>query len=305
MKNRNIISTQERIISRDPLQAYEKVMRRVRLKNTARWIGRTGVAAICVASICLWLFPVSNIPVLKQQLITVESKSGMRTSFQLPDSTIVYLNSGSKLSYPIPFDKKERRLELSGEAYFKVKHDSKAPFLVEMLNKELTIKVLGTEFNVEAYREDKIINTTLIHGSLQIEGKTADGKILERILVPSEKATYFREDGRLDVKTVDIVCDTGWMEGKIILKNTSLSEMLRKLTHHYNVDFIVEDPVLETYLFTGVFDNRTLSQVLDYLEISSDIDYKISISSKDDSESINREKVTLRKRKYAVRSNNY
>jgi ferric-dicitrate binding protein FerR (iron transport regulator) len=214
---------------------------------------------------------------------------------------MVYLNSGSKLTYSIPFSEKERRLELSGEAYFKVKHAPGLPFLVEMPDKELTIKVLGTEFNVEAYPEDEIINTTLIHGSLLIEGKTAGGKIPERILSPSEKATYFREECRLEVKTVDIICDTGWMEGKIVLKNTPLPEMLRKLTHHYNVDFIVEDSVLETYLFTGVFNNRTLAQVLDYLELSSGIDYKLSFSSKDDSESISRQEVILRKRKSGAR----
>jgi ferric-dicitrate binding protein FerR (iron transport regulator) len=229
------------------------------------------------------------------QLITVESKPGMRTSFRLPDSTLVYLNSGSILKYPIPFDDKERRLQLSGEAYFKVSHNPELPFLVDVLNNELTIKVLGTEFNVEAYCEDEIINTTLVQGSLLIIADARAGESPTQVLVPSERATYFRAGRQMDVKVVDMACDTGWLDGKIILKDTPLPEMLRKLTHYYNVDFIVSDPVLESYSFTGVFDDRQLSQVLDYLKISSGINFRITLPLKDDSESINRRKVYLSK----------
>jgi ferric-dicitrate binding protein FerR (iron transport regulator) len=259
------------------------------------------VGVACLSGIWQWLSPTGNPAAWERQVITVESGAGMRSSFRLPDSTVVYLNSGSRLTYPVPFGETERRLELQGEAYFRVKHDDGRPFLVDIpFYKELTIKALGTEFNVEAYGEDGMIRTTLVSGSLQIRGRGPDGKTSERILIPSEKATYFGEDGRMEVNAADIVCDTGWMSGKIILKNTPLQEMLRKLAHHYNVDFIVEDAVLETYSFTGVFFNRTLSQVLDYLGISSGIDYRISLPAKDDSESICRETVVLRKRRYGL-----
>jgi ferric-dicitrate binding protein FerR (iron transport regulator) len=299
MEKRNIISTQERILSRDPLHAYEKVMRRIKRKKRRLWLARGSTVILSMTAVYLWLwfFPVKTVPPSKQQVITMETKAGMRTSFQLPDCTLVYLNSGSRLSYPAAFDKKERRLELSGEAYFKVKHDPGRPFRVDVLNKELMIKVLGTEFNIEAYCEDEIINTTLVQGSLQITGEMRNGTFPERTLVPSEKATYFRTDGRLDVKVVDMSCDTGWMEGKVVLKNTLLSEMLRKLTHYYNnVDFIVEDPVIETYSFTGTFDEIPLLQVLDYLKISSDIDYQIALSQDNNNENIHRKKVILKKK---------
>ncbi|MDR2810092.1 MAG: DUF4974 domain-containing protein [Tannerellaceae bacterium] len=298
MVNRNNISTQERILSRDPLLAYQKVMRRVRFKKTVRRTGWMGMGIICTISVLLWLFPVREAPAPEPQIVTVESGVGMRTSFRLPDSTMVYLNSGTKLMYPVPFNKEDRWLELVGEAYFRVKHMPGHPFRVAIPGRALTIRALGTEFNVEAYEEDDRIHTTLVSGRLQIEGQRPDGQLSACRLNPSEKVAYFWQDGRLEVKTADIVCDTGWMRGKIILKNTPFPEMLRKLTHQYNVDFIVEDSILATYLFTGVLDNRTLSQALDYLEISSGIDYRISFSAEDDSERVRRQTVSLWKREY-------
>lgn len=227
----------------------------------------------------------------------MEANPGMRTHIHLPDGTMAYLNSGSTLTYTIPFDVKERKVALKGEAYFKVSHNPEQPFVVSVADDKMNIKVLGTEFNVQAYNDDDLIQTTLVSGAIDLHYKNSNGKIVGRSVKPSEKVVYDSHSGNVSVKTVNTDYDTAWMQGRLVFKETPLPEVLKKMTHYYNVTFSVVDPVIQTYNFTGTFDNRQLSQVLDYLKISSGIDYDINQSNQDDSEGVNRTRIILRKRK--------
>lgn len=103
------------------------------------------------------------------QIVTVQANAGMRTHFNLPDGTVAYLNSGSVLSYPLHYDKKERRVTLTGEAYFKVTHNPEQPFIVSVANDRMRVKVLGTEFNLQSYNNESIVQTTLVSGAVHIE----------------------------------------------------------------------------------------------------------------------------------------
>jgi len=293
--------TSDRILSRDSITAYTSIQSRIKGKKQRIWLMRVATVAACIIGVII----LSNVliymreqpSVLHSQIVTIQANAGMRTQFDLPDGTWVYLNSGSTLSYPVPFDIKERRIMLNGEAYFKVTNNPEQPFIVSELNKGLSVKVLGTEFNMEAYEEDDVVNATLVKGKISVLLDAGNGMIREEMLNPSEKAIYDKTKKKLDIKGVDTTHDTAWMSGKVIFKDTPLPEVLRKLSHLYNVEFNVEDKVIETYLFTGVFDNRQLSQVLNYLEISSGIKYKVIQSDKDDSEGISRERIILQKKK--------
>lgn len=233
--------------------------------------------------------------VLAPQQITVCANRGVRTSLDLPDGSIAYLNSGSTLSYPSSYDAEERKVTLVGEAYFSVKHDPAHPFIVSVSHDRLRVKVLGTEFNVRAYEKENVVQTTLVSGSVNIVMKEDKGKTNERNLYPSEKAVYDLTDKTLEVINVDVESEIAWKEGRLVFKETPLPEVLRCLANFYNVDFKVMDPVLDSYRFTGTFNNRQLSQILDYLRISSRIDYSINRMEMDDSLSEQREQVVLRR----------
>ena len=97
------------------------------------------------------------------------------------------------------------------------------------------------------------------------------------------------------VINIDVERVIAWKEGCVVIKDTHLSEVLRCLANFYNVDFNVMDPVLDSYRFTGTFNNRQLSQILDYLRISSRIDYSIKRMEMDDSLSAQREQIVLRR----------
>ena len=184
-------------------------------------------------------------------------------------------------------------MTLVGEAYFSVKHDPAHPFIVSVSHDRLRVKVLGTEFNVRAYEKENVVQTTLVSGSVNIVMKEDKGKTNERNLYPSEKAVYDLTDKTLEVINVDVESEIAWKEGRLVFKETPLPEVLRCLANFYNVDFKVMDPVLDSYRLTGTFNNRQLSQILDYLRISSRIDYSIKRMEMDDSLSAQREQVVL------------
>ena len=171
------------------------------------------------------------------------------------------------------------------------------PFIVSTFKDHYRVRVLGTEFNIQAYKEEDIISTTLVNGSVDVEVENEEGNSYTCKLQPSEKAVYNLKEGKIVVSEVNIAYETAWIEGKLMFKNTPLSEVLRKLSYYYNVEFTVEDPVIKSYCLTGVLDNRQLSQTLDYLKLSSNIDYRIEEVDTDDSLGIRRTHVILWKKK--------
>lgn len=296
------IHTQQRILSRDPVAAFGKVSNQIKSRSRRIWLRRIGIAAACFTGILLLSSALSfwwiqNDETTEPQLVTVCANAGMRTHFNLPDGSVAYLNSGSILSYPFPFDKGERRVVLSGEAYFKVAHNSQQPFVVSVSDDRMQVKVLGTEFNMQAYEGDTNIGTTLISGSVLLKLRKDHKTIQEVKLSPSEKAVFDSRSGYISVQTVNTEYETAWKEGRLMFKDMPLPQVLKKLSYFYNVKFEVQDPVINSYCFTGVFENKQLFQVLEYLKISSQMDYDIRHVTADDSFKTQYTTVILKKKK--------
>ena len=159
----------------------------------------------------------------------------------------------------------------------------------------MRVKVLGTEFNLQSYNNESIVQTTLVSGAVHIEA-VKNGDIASNIkLKPSERAVYDISSGSVSIATVNTEYDTAWKEGRLMFKDMPIPQVLKKLSYFYNVRFDVKDSVINTYRFTGTFENKQLSQILDYLKISSQIDYTIKQMTSDDSSGIQNETVTLKK----------
>lgn len=287
-----------RISSRNVHMAYHKVCRHIAKKSERITIRRIAIAAASVALLIMvswttYLFMRDTIPELQQ--VTVQTNPGMRTQFNLPDGTLVVLNGGSSFSYSIPFGAEERHVVLDGEGFFCVAHDTKHPFYVNTPGNRVRIKVLGTEFNVQAYREDAYIRTTLVNGSVSLNIRGENDRKIVRTLSPSECAVYDLQSKCLNVSHVNTTYDTAWKDGKLIFKDTPLPDVLRRLSHFYNVSFEIRDSLIENNVFTGTFINRQLLQILEYLRITSRINYEIAYPTEDDSHEINQTKVILTK----------
>ena len=260
-----------RIRKRNSHEAYAKVQGRIRRKSVKQIFSRISVAAsLIIGLLGIGSFIAQHMKPEDVSMITVYSNAGMRSQVELPDGTIVHLNANSTLKYPARYARNERKVQLSGEAYFTVSHDTKRPFVVNTPNNKLDIEVLGTEFNLQAYDNDSLFLVTLIDGSVQLNkiGKEEHVK-----LSPSERATYMVSTDNIQVETVNIDMETAWVEGKLIFRDTPMQEVLRQLSHFYSVKFDIMDPVIKDYVFTGTFDNKPLFQVLDYMKISSKMSY--------------------------------
>lgn len=291
--------THERIVSRNSLQAYQKVEKKIQARARRFFLKRVSVYAACfllgllIPSLIYWSKQEHG--VVPPQIVTLQANAGMRAHFNLPDGTVVYLNSGSTLSYPLPYNKNERRVELDGEAYFNVAHNPDQPFIVSVRDDRMRVKVHGTEFNVQAYEGERDVQTTLVSGSVDIE-VMKNGQVSRMAhLNPSDKAVYDMGKDKISISPVNTEFETSWINGCLVFKNMPLPEVLKKLSHFYNVEFEVMDPELNSYRFTGTFNNRQLPQILDYLRISSRIDYSIQRMETDDSLFEQRELVVLSK----------
>lgn len=288
----------QRIEQRKPLQAFAKAQRRIKMRSKKLRITRWAIAAACISGVIVLSTVISLLrePAVssqRAQIVTVQSNAGMRSRFNLPDGSIVYLNSGSTLSYPVPFDAAERHVDLTGEAYFNVAHDSERPFVADAFDGKFRVKVLGTEFNMQAFADETDASATLVSGSVNVTMQGSDHKAYERVLSPSEKIAYNKFTGEMNVEKVIPQYEIAWTEGRLIFKNSLLPEVLKKLSYFYNVKFDVKNKAINNYRFTGTFENRQLFQVLDYLQISSDVKYRIDQVTEDDSQGVKQTVVTL------------
>ena len=205
------------------------------------------------------------------QTTSIHAPYGQTANVSLPDGTSIILNSGSTLFYHSNFAEGERTVKLEGEAFFNVTEDSQHPFTVQ--TELLDLRVYGTSFNVEAYPQDKQVNTTLIEGSLGVISKK--GNELVR-LVPSENARYDKLASELHVSKVDTSLYTSWKMGIISFKNETLEDIALKIERVYNVEIIISNKKLANELYKGtILRNKPIDQVLEVLGLAASFEYRI------------------------------
>ena len=193
---------------------------------------------------------------------------GARTSFELPDGTIGFINSGSSLKYPVSFSN-ERKVVLNGEAYFDVYHDVSNPFVVYTDN--MQVKVLGTKFNVIAYPDETIEEVVLSSG--EVELSSINGEVLD-VLTPNQKLVLNTVENTFAVNTVEASQYTGWTEGKLVFRNEDLSQVAERLGRWYNADIIFENEGMYSYPFRATFEDETLNEILKLLAIAAPVNWE-------------------------------
>ncbi len=192
---------------------------------------------------------------------------GSRVSFNLPDGTTGMLNSGSLIEYSIPFSNK-RNISLEGEAWFEVKADTAHPFNINVPNS--TIKVTGTRFNVSAYLDEDYIEVVLLNGKISFIDNINNK---ESIIQPSEKLVY--KKGMITKSHVDPIKYSAWIEGKLVFRDDSMDEIIRRMERWYNIKITIADKELEKYSFHATFQDDSLEDVLKFLAMTSPISYTI------------------------------
>jgi len=248
-------------------KVWSRIGRESRARQVYTWFSRA--AAILVFPLLLlaiWSItrqkPVSGTEMVTQE-ITVPM--GIRSRIVLPDSTRVWLNSGSSIRYRLPFTNGSREINLSGEAYFEVTHDQSNPFSVHTGRSK--VEVLGTSFNIKAYEEEPEVEVVLIEGKLRFK---AGMKEEEVVLSPGERAVFEKDKG-ITVRREPLEKYAAWRFGKLVFDETPMKDVARDLERWFGIKVILTDPRLNEYRFTTTFENQSLQQVLELLELSSPI----------------------------------
>lgn len=199
---------------------------------------------------------------------TIETPRGGKYQLILPDGTVAWLDAASSLRYPLQFANNERRVELSGQAYFEVAKNADKPFKV--ISKNQQIEVLGTHFNVNAYPEEAKLITTLIEGSVRVSLKDQNHA---ELLKPGEQAVL--QSKRITVSAADIEEAMAWKNDMFIFEHDDVGTMLRKIERWYDVDFEYNHELDDLVTYVHLSRNKTLSETLKVLQLSGKIKFKV------------------------------
>lgn len=203
----------------------------------------------------------------------VYADKGQRSNLILPDGTKVWLNSGSRLEYNNKYGKEERKVKLTGEAYFEVSKDKEHRFLVN--TGIMDIEALGTAFNVQAYPDENRITTTLVEGKVRVN---TPGK--EAILSPNQQASYSKANGMMTVNNIrNVEYANGWINGEFSFNGASLEEIARELSRMYNMEIKFKSNDIKKLHFTGVIKNNSLTNVLEIISLTSPVVFEVNNDS--------------------------
>ncbi len=226
------------------------------------------VAAVFIIAL-LSILAYNNFLTPKTNLgLSIETSFGNRTKTALPDGSVINLNAASNVNFLV--DQKNRKIQLNGEAFFKVAK-SKKPFIVK--TETQIIKVYGTEFNVEAYHDDDFIKTTLTEGKISIEIDN-DKNQKPQILLPGYQAIYSKKNRTLKINKCEIYKSIAWLDNKMLLRGTTFYELGKKLERRYKTKITFSDEKLKNYHFTGSFKDETVDEVIQTLCTISKSKYK-------------------------------
>jgi len=189
---------------------------------------------------------------------------GQISEVKLPDGSLVWLNSGTRLLFPTGFSKQTRNVNLEGEAYFKVQKGKK-PFVVSTASGDIT--VLGTSFNVSAFNDSEF-QTTLEEGIIRFKSRLSSEEIT---LLPGQQ--LFFSDKNIKVQEVETNKYTSWRNGIIVFDKEPFSSVIKKLERHFAVKIQMKDAQLGEIRFTGSIENESLPEVMSYINKTMPVQY--------------------------------
>jgi len=256
---------------------------------------KLGSVAAVLLAVALFTFHNYN-TVKTKPAKTFASACGERKNIQLPDGSVVTLNAASKIEIDDSFGVSSRNVYLEGEAFFDVKHNAALPFIVH--TPMMDVKALGTAFNVRAYLNDKVTETSLIRGLIEVTLKESDNRTM--LLYPNQKIRWVHPMSKAETADSTIVqkvetllnvtdsltkklkvSDSGsikeiaWTENKLVFEDETFDEIARLLGRWYGVKINFKDDTIRSYRFTGMFEKEDLNTVLDFLKESRHFNYTI------------------------------
>ena len=248
--------------------AVERTPGKTLVPAWARW-----AAMICIP-ICIAFFTYNILSISDTDTrspFIVKADKGDKATVVLPDGTDVILNSASQLSYLRDFGKNERRVQLDGEGYFQVAHDTRRTFIVQV--GELEVKVLGTVFNVCAYNNEQDVTVVLLEGKVGVQTPSSS-----LIMKPGEKMNYNKSTHKLTTEKVYPEDYVTWTKGSLYFQNESLDNIMKALSRAYDVTIRIDSPRIAEERFTGTIPGGGIQNALNIIMLTSPFRYEVKDS---------------------------
>lgn len=291
------------------LGAYHNFNKEIGKNSKSLFIKLLPIAATLVLTIGFSFFYFTMFvkdKLVSNELTVIETPYGSKSTVNLPDGTKIILNANSRLEYPTQFNSENREVYLEGEGYFDVAKNEKSRFVVK--TSDVEIKVFGTVFNIKSYPEEKIIETTLIEGSIAIHKPEIEGNKKLIQLKPNQTATFYRKNGELNVQldtdsspivngssknssyihkpirrieniilseNISSTAYTSWKDNILIFNNERFESIAIKLERQYGAKIHFTDPKVTEYRYTGTFNEISIEQALKALQFASYFNYSI------------------------------
>lgn len=274
------LSVANRNLVFDSRKGYKQFIKRVRnaerksLRHRLMPMVRYATAAVVVVLLVVGAYVSGRRDVeVHFAEITTEAPMGSTAEVVLPDGSLVVLNAGSRIVYSQGFGMDNRNVTLQGEGYFEVERNENIPFVVS--SEQMTVRVLGTKFNLCDYNENQEAAVTLVEGKVDV---TNNHDQIHVEITPDMRAVINKESHAMVVEKTSATDNTQWREGYLFFDEEPLADIARELERCYGVEISIQREELKEYKFYGKLPSRQLSieEVLDILSSASQINYSIN-----------------------------
>jgi ferric-dicitrate binding protein FerR (iron transport regulator) len=279
----------------DVSRAYDRTMseisweqRKIRFRNVFNRIAAVlFIPLLSGAMILLYLLNHHTGVSLAESFAEVKVSPGTVMQVELPDHTHVWLNSESRLRYPVEFRGRKRAVELEGEGFFDVQTDADMPFEVTVPS-GLKVIVRGTEFNLKAYNGDEENEVVLQEGTVEVLYGNCHATVR-----PGEMVKLNKRNNRITRSAMQTDEKTAWKDGKIIFRNTPIEEVIKQLSRRYNVNITLQNPDRKSYLIRATFSTETIAQILDYMKLAAPVEWRMIKTEQNEDSTFNRQQINV------------
>ncbi len=265
-------SVKERISENEPVTGQDHPIRR--MHPYRRLLPYAAAVALLLIGGYFFFKPGQNISIFTPEIVKETPKS-VKTQIELPDGSKVWLNADSKLTYPKTFGQDSREVSLSGEAFFEVEKNPSLPFIIHLEN-DTRIQVLGTSFNVKAYRSDEVVETAVLTGKVMF---VSEQRIMAEdtayYLTANQKLAFAKKSGSIKTSQVNSREEIAWIDGKLVFKNERWENIAHTLERNFNRELHFENETLKNCRLTATFEDNSLDEILNLISLTQAFDYSI------------------------------
>ncbi len=261
----------------DTNKAWQKVNRKISWKkiriNSLVYHSKHMLLIAAMVVFCLMIAGIINSQIRRHQedlqFTEIVTQPGQKTSVTLPDGSRVWLNSSSVLKYPVSFNKKEREVSLSGEAFFEVHKDKSKLFCVK--TGRLWVGVHGTSFNIQCYPDDDSQKVTVAEGIVGISDRSKEvGR-----LTKGEQAVLNEMTGKIIFRKENPDLVSAWKNNELVFRNMPVEEVVKALESWYGVKITIDNKMLDGHNYTFKIKTETFREVMDMMKVMTPFSYKI------------------------------